>query len=326
MNWMSLSDQVLSGEPVGRGEALAILESSDDELLAVLDAAFVIRRRTRGRRVRLHVLRNARSGICGENCAYCSQSVDAEHSVPRYPLQSVEDLLDGARHASHLKAARYCVATSGRAASAADIERICHAVRRIKGECPIQVCVSLGLLSFAQARQLKEAGIDRYNHNLETSERFFPEICTTHTYNDRLATIKAVKSSGLELCCGALIGMGETTLDRVDVAFALKAVGTDSIPVNFLDPRPGTRLAGLPRMKAADALRALAMFRFVHPRVEIRVAGGREACLGSLQPLALFVADSMFTAGYLTTGGQGYSLDLAMIEAAGFRIDESAQA
>lgn len=312
------------GEPVSRGEALAILGSTDDELLAVLDAAFTIRRHACGRRVRLHVLRNARSGICGEDCAYCSQSVDAGHSVPRYPLQSVEELLDGARHASHLKATRYCVAASGRTPSTLDIERICNAVRRIKGKSRLQVCVSLGLLSREQARQLKEAGVDRYNHNLETSERFFPEICTTHAYQDRWATATAVKAAGLELCCGALLGMGETAQDRVDVAFALKDVGADSIPVNFLDPRPGTRLAGRPRMKAADALRALALFRFVHPGVEIRVAGGREACLGPLQPLALFVADSLFTAGYLTTGGQGYSADKAMIEAAGFHVDAPA--
>ncbi len=322
MNWKGLSGRILTGESVRRNEALAILKSGDDELLSVLDAAFAIRRRTAGRRVRLHVLRNIRSGKCGENCAYCSQSAYAGRATPRYPLQSAEEILKGAQHAQRLKAARYCMAASGRAASPRDIGQVCDAVRRIKKLSPIRICVSLGLLTVDRAKQLKVAGVDRYNHNLETSKRFFPEICTTHTYADRLATVRAVKAAGLELCCGGLLGMGESPGDRVDLAFALKDVGADSIPVNFLDPRPGTLLAGHSRISAADALRALAMFRFVHPHREIRIAGGREACLGPLQPLALFAADSMFTEGYLTTKGQGYAPDLAMIEAAGFHVDD----
>jgi biotin synthase len=199
---------------------------------------------------------------------------------------------------------------------------MCATVRALKREVPIQVCVSLGLLNLPQARQLQAAGVDRYNHNLETSERFFPRICTTHTYADRLATVQAVKAAGLELCCGGLLGMGESLADRAALALAIRAAGADSIPVNFLDPRAGTPLGRRPRLAPLDALRALIMFRFANPDKEIRIAGGREACLGPLQALALFPANSMFTNGYLTTAGQGYAADLALIKAAGFRLEK----
>ena len=216
---------------------------------------------------------------------------------------------------------RYCVVSSGRAPSDADIIHICKTVRAIKAEVPIQLCVSLGLLTQERASQLKNAGVNRYNHNLETSERFFPNICTTHTYADRIATVTAVKAAGLELCCGGLLGLGETLEDRVALAMAMRTVQADSIPINFLDPRPGTPFGCYPHMTPAECLRALAMFRFVNPNKEIRVAGGREACLGPMQVLALFAANSMFTNGYLTTDGQGYQPDLTLIKSAGFTVE-----
>lgn len=324
--WRRLTEQVLSGQQVGKTEALAVLESPDDELLAVLDAAFQVRLAHFGRGVRLHVIRNAKSGACGEDCAYCSQSSHAAEPTTIYPMQNPEDILHGARDAQAMGAFRYCVVSSGRQPSAADLAAACEAARRIKREVSVQLCHSMGLLSLEQARALKEAGVDRYNHNLETSERFFPTICRTHTYADRLATVRAVKAAGLELCCGGIIGLGETLEDRVDLALTLRAVGADSIPLNFLNPRPGTALAGRRPPSATEALRALAMFRFVNPSVELRVAGGREACLGPLQALALFPANSMFTNGYLTTPGQGHAADLAMIAAAGFQVAERTRA
>ena len=173
---------------------------------------------------------------------------------------------------------------------------------------------------------MKQAGIDRFNHNLETSERFYPAICTSHHYRDRVATARAVKSAGLELCSGGLMGMGETPEDRVDLAFALREAAADSIPINFLDPRPGTALAGRSRLSAVEALRILAMFRMVNPEREVRIAGGREACLGVMQVLALYPANSIFVNGYLTTPGQGYAADLAMIAAAGFHVTDTTHA
>lgn len=325
MNWKNLAERILADKPITRKEALQVLKSSDDELLAVLDGAFVLRRHYFGRGVQLHVIRNARSGSCSEDCAFCSQSAKSENKAEKYPMQSVEELAAGAQKAHSLGAVRYCIVTSGRGPKEEDLHILSEAAKKIKSRFAIQICASLGSLSKEQAQALKKAGVDRCNHNLETSARFFSKICTTHTYADRLATARAVKAAGLELCCGGLIGMGESPDDRVELAFAMREVEADSIPVNFLDPRPGTRLASLKRISARDALRALALFRFVNPDREIRVAGGREACLGSLQALALFAANSIFTNGYLTTAGQGYQADLAMIGSAGFHVSGTSE-
>lgn len=320
MDHRRLADQVLRGTPVSREEALALLSEDDDRLLELLDAAFAIRRARFGRGVLLHVLHNAKSGSCTETCAYCSQSALSTTPIPHHPLQPVETLLAGARRAHQAGAARYCLVASGRGPSAEETERIVAAVRRIKAELPLSVCVSLGALDEQSAAALRAAGVDRYNHNLETSARYFPSICSTHSYADRIATARLVKAVGLELCSGALLGLGERPEDRVDLALALRELAADSIPVNFLDPRPGTPLAGATPLRPTDALRALAMFRFVNPAAEIRVAGGRERILGPLQALALYPANSLFTEGYLTTPGQGLRADLALIEALGFHV------
>ena len=309
MRWDELSKRVLGGKLTTHKQALGILESSDDDILSVLDAAFAIRRRYFGRGVSIHVIRNAKSGLCSENCSFCSQSAVSESEIPKYPMQSVEQILEGAREAHRLTATRYCIVTSGRTPSEKDLATICEAARLIKREVPVQICTSLGLLAEEQAKRLKNAGVDRYNHNLESSERFYSSFCTTHDFSDRVATAKTAKAAGLELCSGGLIGMGENLQDRVDLAFALRELDADSIPVNFLDPRPGTPLEGLTRLTPADCLRTLAMFRFVNPDREIRIAGGREACIGSLQVLSLYAANSMFTVGYLTTSGQGYQVE-----------------
>ena len=322
MNWMEWSGKILNGESVEREQALTILAAPDDELLTLVDAAFAIRRRHFDRGVGLHVIRNARSGQCSEDCSYCSQSSMANASIERYPLQTADRLVEGAQEACRLKARRYCIVTSGREPTEADLDTICEAARRIKADLSIEICVSLGLLTADRAGRLREAGVDRYNHNLETSARFYPHICARHNWDDRLATTQAVKAAGMQLCSGGIIGMGESPEDRVELAFALKDADADSIPVNLFNPRPGTALAGLAPLSALDALRALVMFRFVHPQREVRVAGGRERCLGALQVLALYVADSMFTTGYLTTPGQGYEADRAMIAAAGFHVSE----
>lgn len=320
--WNELARRILAGHDLERDDALAVLMAPAEELLGLLQAAFAVRHHHFGWRVTLHVIRNAKSGGCSEDCAYCSQAGVADSGIACTPMQTEEELLEGAHDAHRIGAYRYCVVCSGRRPTPDALSTICRAARSIKRELPIQLCVSLGSLDPEQARQLKAAGVDRYNHNLETSERHFPSICTTHSYADRRATAHIAKDAGLELCSGALLGMGESLEDRVDLAFALREVGADSVPVNLLDPRAGTRLAGMSRISAADALRALAMFRFAMPTREIRVAGGREACLGPLQVLALYPANSMFTTGYLTTPGQGVDADRRMLEAAGFTVAE----
>jgi biotin synthase len=322
MDWNQLADRALAGETPSRDEALAVLQSPEEELLAVLHASFRVRLRYHGRDVRIHVLQNAKSGMCPEDCAFCSQSVRFHTGVDRYQVKSAEELFDGARQAAELGAVKYCMVTSTRGPSQRELDVICAAVRRIKAELNINVCTSLGLLAEGQAEQLAQAGVTRFNHNLESSREHFPEVCSTHSYDDRIRTVRAVKAAGMEACCGGIMGMGESDDDRVALAFEVRELEVESIPVNFLDPRPGTPLGDSPRLSPPDCLRALAMFRFVNPSRDIRVAGGRETNLRHMQSLALYPANSLFCNGYLTTPGQGAEADLKMIADAGFRVAE----
>ncbi len=320
--WHSLADRAIVGAQITRDEARSVLAASDDELLAIVDAAFKVRREFHGRKVRIHVLQNAKSGACPEDCSFCSQSSKFETSVDEYKIQSVEEIVEGARRAKRAKAWKYCIVTATRGPSKRDLDVVCEAVKQIKSELDITVCTSLGLLTEDKAKRLKEAGVDRFNHNLETSENFFPEVATTHTWADRVNTVKIAKAAGMEACTGGIVGMGETQDDVIDLAFALRDVGADSVPVNFLDPRPGTPFAKLERMSPAQCLKTLAMFRFVHPRADLRVAGGREVNLRWMQPLALYCVNSIFTSGYLTTPGATPSTDHQMIRDLGFEWEE----
>lgn len=321
-NWDGLAEQALAGNAPSREDALAVLRAEEDELLPLLHAAFRVRRRFHGRDVRLHVLRNAKSGLCRENCAFCSQAIGAYSGVDRYPMQTVEQLMEGARKAYEMGAVKYCMVTATRGPSERELDVICEAVRRIKAEMNIKICTSLGLLTEAHAAKLAAAGVDRFNHNLETSRAHFPKVCQTHTFEDRVRTVKIAKAAGMEACCGGIMGMGETDEDRVDLAFTLRELEVESIPVNFLDPRPGTPLANVPKLTPFECLKCLCMYRFVNPTRDIRVAGGREVVLKQLQPLALYPANSMFSEGYLTTGGQGYEKDMEMLREAGFHLAE----
>ena len=320
MNWNNLSTKILGGTPLSREEGVLILRSSDNELLAVLQAAFDVRRRFFGRRVNLHVIQNAKSGLCSEDCVFCSQSTISSSPIPRYVMKTLYEITDGAERASRLGAMTYCIVASARSPSSEELDTVCNALRQIKSHSMLHLCVSLGLLTEAQTRRLKEAGADRINHNLETSRRYYPHICRAHSYDDRLTTIRNAKAAGLEICSGGIVGMGETLEDRVDLALELSELKVNSIPVNFFNPRAGTPLEKAVKMKPCDGLRALAMFRMANPACDIRAAGGREACLGHLQPFVLYAANSIFTEGYLTTPGQGYLSDKAVIEEAGFEI------
>lgn len=319
--YQSFADKALRDESLTRCEALSVLAAPDDELLQLLDAAFQVRRRHFGRKVRLQMLLNAKSGACQEDCHYCSQSSVSDAPIDRYGLLPAEAMLDGARRAAASKAQRYCIVISGRAPLDRDIAEIADAVTAIKRELPLQICCSLGLLDESQARRLKAAGVDRINHNLNTSEAHHPSICTTHTYQDRLTTIQHAKAAGLEICSGGIAGMGERDEDLVDLAFALQAVRPDSIPLNMLHPATGTPLENCRDLTPSRCLKVLCLFRFLHPRTELRVAGGREHNLRWLQPLALYPADSVFVNGYLTTPGQPAPDVWKMVEDLGFEID-----
>jgi biotin synthase len=236
-------------------------------------------------------------------------------------MKSVDELVTAARHAYATKAKRYCMVTATRGPSQRDLDTICAAAKQIKAEMNIELCASLGILTEAKAQRLVEAGVDRFNHNLETSERHYEKIVSTHTWKDRVQTVQIAKRAGMDTCCGGIVGLGESEEDLLDLAFALRELDVDSVPVNFLDARPGTPLAGYPLVEPGFALRALCMFRFVHPRTDLRVAGGREITLRALQAMALYPANSIFTQGYLTTGGATPEADHQMIRDAGFELE-----
>ncbi len=316
------ADAALRGETISREDALALLRSPDEVLRDLLLQAYRVRRGAFGKAVKVCILQNARSGLCPEDCNYCSQSKVSNAEIPRYRLLSEQELLDGARNAVENGARRYCMVTSGRGPSERDIRHLSGVTRKIKDEFPdLEICVSLGLMSEPQARDLKAAGVGWVNHNLNTSERFHPEICTTHTYEDRVRTVRNVKAAGLSSCCGGILGMGESDEDVVDLAFSLRDLGVDSLPVNFLHPIDGTPLEGVNFIDPVRALKALCVFRFTNPTAEIRAAGGRERNLREWQSLALYPANSIFVRGYLTTPGQDPDEARHMIEAMGFEVE-----
>jgi biotin synthase len=319
-HWLALCERVLAGGAVERDAALAILRSPDVELLDVLAAAWRVRHRHFGTTVQLFFLMNAKSGLCPEDCGYCSQSKVSEAEIPRYNLLSEPRLLEAARQAADRQSKTFCIVISARGPTQREIDFVCSVTPRIKADFGLNVCACLGLLTPAQARQLAAAGVDKVNHNLNTSERYYGEVCSTHGYADRVATLEACRSAGLSLCSGGIMGMGETHEDLVDMALELRGLGVESIPLNFLNAIDGTPLAGTSRLTPRDCLRGLAMMRLVNPASEIRIAGGRELHLGSLQPLGLYAANSIFVGDYLTTKGQLPEADYRMIEELGFTV------
>ncbi|OHB81904.1 MAG: biotin synthase BioB [Planctomycetes bacterium RBG_16_64_10] len=321
--WQALADRVLSGHRLSCSEAVQVLESPDHELLDLLSAAFRIRRHYFGLRVKLHFLVNAKSGLCPEDCSYCSQSRVSTARVPKYQLLGHAALLEGARTARARNAGTLCIAIAGRGPSQHELEALATIVPEIKRRHPLKICVSLGLLTRQQAERLKACGVDRVNHNLNTSSDFYPQICTTHTYQDRLETLRAVRDAGLEICSGGIVGMGEQPIDVVRMVLLLRDLNVQSIPVNFLNPIGGTPLEQASGPNARDCLRVLAMVRLANPQRDIRIAGGREVRLRSLQPLGLYPANSIFVGDYLTTTGQPPEADLAMIDELGFTVDET---
>jgi len=319
-DWSDLAGRVLDRHAVTADEALAILRSPDEELLDILAAAYRIRRRWFGNTVQLYFLMNAKSGLCPEDCHYCSQSKVSEADIPRYNLLSREKLLDGARVAAERGSKTYCIVISARGPSEREIQAVETIVPQIKQRYDLEVCACLGLLTPDQAQRLAACGVNKVNHNLNTSPEFYEQICTTHTYQDRVATLRAVRKAGLELCSGGIIGMGERDEDVVRMAMELRELEVESIPLNFLIDIAGTPLANSSRLTPRYCLKALAMFRFVNPASELRIAGGRELHLGSLQPLGLYAANSVFIGDYLTTKGQAPEADYKMIEEMGFVV------
>ena len=323
MTWLDmLADKALRRELPQREEALKVLASTDDELMDVVAAAFRVRREFFGRRVKLNYLVNIKSGLCPEDCFYCSQRVGSSADVLKYTWLKTAEVIASAEAGVAGGARRVCLVASGRGPTDRDIDRVSATIKDFKQRNPdVEVCACLGLLSEGQAERLAEAGTTAYNHNLNTSGDHYGDICSTHEYADRVGTVTAAKEAGLSPCSGLIAGMGETDEDLVDVAFALRAMDPDSVPVNFLIPFDGTPLEGHWQLTPQRCLRILAMVRFVCPDAEVRLAGGREIHLRSLQPLALHVVNSIFLGDYLTSEGQPGAADLAMIADAGFTVE-----
>ena len=326
MPYQDLADKALRGECLSRGEAMKVLTASDEELPDLIQAAWKVRKAYAGRRVKLHMLINAKSGLCEEDCHYCSQSKISKANIDQYPLLSKEEIVNGAKRAMAVGAIRYCIAIGGRGPRPNEIANIAEAVRTIKEKTPLSICCSLGLLTPENAQTLKAAGVDRFNHNLNTSERFYSNICSTHTFMDRQKTLENARTAGMELCSGGILGMGETDEDVIDLALALREVRPNSIPVNFLNPIEGTPLDSVAPPLPTRCLKVLCLFRFLHPATEIRIAGGRERNLRSLQAQALYIADSIFVGGYLTTPGQRPEEAWEMITDLGFEVERAAGA
>lgn len=319
--WESYADKALQGELLTKEEALQLLEAPNDQLLLILHAAYRVRKSYYGNKVKLNMIINAKSGLCPEDCGYCSQSIVSTAPVEKYILLDKETLVAGAREAMARKAGTYCIVASGRGASDKEIDQVVEAVREIKQDMPLKICCCLGIISEEKAQKLKEVGVERYNHNLNTSANHHGNITTTHTYEDRKSTVKSIKSAGISPCSGCIIGMGETHEDIYEMATELHQLDADSIPINFLHSIPGTPLEGMKDLNPRYCLKVLALFRFINPSKEIRMSGGREVNLRSLQTLGLYAANSIFVGDYLTTEGQEYTTDHQMIEDLGFEIE-----
>ena len=288
------------------------------DLLAIADE---VRAEYCGNGVAVEVLYNAKKGGCSEDCNFCSQSARFASDVEAEPLSSVEGFLEAARDAYERGAAELCIVVAVRGPSTKLLERVCTAVPIIKQRYPLTVAVSLGILREDQLAKLVEAGVDKVNHNLETSRRYFPSVCTTHTYEERWQTCQLVKQFNLELCCGGIIGMGETTEDRIDFLTTLQELQPQEVPVNFLNPRPGTPFGDRSLVEPTEALRFVAMARLALPAALIRFAGGREVTLQGLQDLGMRSGASGLVLGnYLTTSGRGDRDDFAMLDRLGFEV------
>lgn len=323
--YAALAEKSLDGVLLSPEEMKSVIHGADERLPELIEAAFRVRYHYFGKKVQIHVLMNAKSGLCPEDCGYCSQSSVSGADIDKYPFLAKDVLVEAAVRARESGAMRFCLVNSGRGPTLRETEKMAEAVAEIKRRVPINVCACMGLLTESKARILKEAGVERINHNLNTSSRYHPEICSTHTYDDRVATLENVKAAGLSTCGGGIVGLGEQDEDVVDLAVSLRELDVDSIPVNFLHAIPGTPMEGRSNLTPQYCLKVLCLFRLVNPSKEIRVAGGREVNLRSLQPLSLYPANSLFVNGYLTTSGQAASDAHRMIEDMGFEVETPEQ-
>jgi biotin synthase len=317
-----LEKKILQGTQISRQEAGLLSQLSGSDIFSLFASANKIRQHYRGNTIGLCSIVNAKSGACTEDCTFCAQSTKSRAKIIIYPLLSKKTILQKAEESKRSGIKRFSIVTSGKKTSGKDIKKIMEIISGVR-QMGVLPCASLGLLSRGELLRLKEAGLDRYHHNLETSQRFFPRVCSTHGYTDKVETIEAAKSVGLSICSGGIYGLGETWRDRIDLAFSLKKLDVDSVPVNFLIPIKGTRLGTARLLKPLEALKIVSIYRHILPKKEIRVCGGRIQVLGELNSMVFLAgADGVITGNYLTTLGRNPEDDLKLIEILGLRTEK----
>lgn len=316
----NIAELSLQGEVLTDADCDTVLSASEVELLPLLNAAYKIRKKYFQNRVQLHVLNNAQNGLCPEDCHYCAQAKTSTTEIDTYALKPESEIMAEAERAHQSGAFRYCIVMSGRGPSPKRVEQLAGLIQSVKAKYPLEVCLSVGLIDETAANTLKEAGLDRLNHNLNTSEFFYPKICTTHTYQDRMDTLQAAQTVGLASCSGVIVGMGEEDADLIRVAKELRRLEVASIPVNFYLPIDGNQIKTPPTLTPEYCLRVLCLYRFLNPEAEIRVAAGREHHLRGMEVMSLYPANSMFVEGYLNATGKETKRTLQMIQDAGFSI------
>lgn len=324
MNFSHLAEKSLAGDALSQDEARSILATPENQLPELLAAAQTVRETYFGKRVKLCVLLNAQSGICPEDCHYCSQSKISKAPVEKYKLLPENIIFGQAKKAAQNGAKRFCMVIAARGPQDRDIEHLSNAVRQIKSDPATQnleICTSLGLMDLEKCQKLKAAGVDYVNHNLNTSAEHYAKICTSHTYADRVETLDNVKKAGLKTCSGGIVGMGESHDDIIELAYSLREKAVESIPINFLLTIEGTPLADQTPIEPLLGLKVLCLMRLLNPQSEVRVAAGREVHLKERQAQALCAANSLFVDGYLTTPGDAAAPVREWVEAAGFEIE-----
>lgn len=304
---------------ISKKEALEILNLQGNELSKLIEAAYQLRTKYKGNRVNIQLLTNVRSGNCTQNCAYCAQSRDSEAPIEKYRYVEDKKLYGDNDMVDEFHLSRHCIGLSGIRFADSDIESLAERIRKMKKN-GTQICCSIGFLTEHQAQILKDAGLNRINHNLNSSRRFYPSICTTHTYQERIDNLRMLKRIGFEICSGGIIGMGESKEDVVDMMFELKELNPESVPINFLLPVNGTRLAerDISALTPEYCIKVLCLARLMLPKSDIRCAAGREVYFKGYEKTLFKIVDSIFASGYLTEGGESLEKTFRTIEEAGF--------
>jgi len=320
--WAGWEKKIIEQGSLDFAEALALLDLQDEDLLFLLALANKITQKKYGKKIDLCSIINAKSGRCSENCAFCAQSVYHSTSVESYSLLDKATVLEKAKYMEKKGAHRFSLVVSGKGIDKGkDLEQICDILVTLKKETKLSLCASLGLLSFSTACYLQEAGLERYHHNLETAQSHFAKICTTHSYEERKMSIKAAQQAGLSVCSGIILGLGESKEQRLEIAYELKKMQVDSVPINLLNPLLGTPLEKQPALSVKDILKTVAVLRLILPEVSLRFCGGREHNLRDWQSLGMLAGiNGLMIGNYLTTTGRNIEQDLKMLKDLDFLI------